>query len=137
MATKVGVDRGFAMRICRGIRAGAQDSDRERICKRFWMALILTDVIAEASRTLPCMCASALPASLPCLRRSPACAAALPVPLPCLRRCPACAAAPPICICPPLAVPHVYLMRWRLACTHAWIAGCLPALLAPLSLVDA
>ena len=95
MATKVGVDRGFAMRICRGIRAGAQDSDRERICKRFWMALILTDVIAEASRTLPCMCASALPAALPCLRRSPACAAALPAPLPCLCRCPACTAALP------------------------------------------
>lgn len=26
------------------------DGDKERICKRFWMALILTDIIAEASK---------------------------------------------------------------------------------------
>ncbi|KAL4428417.1 hypothetical protein ABPG75_002506 [Micractinium tetrahymenae] len=48
VATKVGVDRGFVMRMARGIRTGgAQDADKERICKRFWMALVLTDIIAE------------------------------------------------------------------------------------------
>ncbi|EFN55218.1 hypothetical protein CHLNCDRAFT_52598 [Chlorella variabilis] len=50
VATKVGVDRAFVMRVARGMRGGAQDGDKERICKRFWMALILTDIIAEASK---------------------------------------------------------------------------------------
>ncbi|PRW44411.1 helicase and polymerase-containing TEBICHI isoform X1 [Chlorella sorokiniana] len=48
VSQKVGVDRAFVMRQARGIRAGGpQDVEKERICKRFWTALILTDIIAE------------------------------------------------------------------------------------------
>lgn len=52
--TKVGVNPGFAMQLSRGLgmsrgntRRSEQQMEMERICKRFWVALILTDLIQE------------------------------------------------------------------------------------------
>lgn len=65
VASKVGVNLGFAMQQSRSMgmggmmmRGGAggkrseQAAENERICKRFWAALILTDLIQEVGAPL-------------------------------------------------------------------------------------
>ena len=51
---KVGVNPGFAMQLSRGMgtlrgnsKRSEQQAEQERVCKRFWAALILTDLIEE------------------------------------------------------------------------------------------
>ena len=51
---KVGVNPGFAMQLSRGMgtlrgnsKRSEQQAEQERVCKRFWAALILTDLIQE------------------------------------------------------------------------------------------
>lgn len=51
---KVGVNPGFVMQQSRGVgglrgntRRSEQQAEQERICRRFWAALILTDLIQE------------------------------------------------------------------------------------------